>query len=155
MAASCSAEACVSGVVLLCNTDYISECLPRLWIIVGKTCYLHPIKGWKELLRSERKITSLHVFMGRSSAELLIFEERFQYWTAVMFPLAHLPLPPWVLYLPLPLSWERTKAALGAWIPTSETTHWTHLFPCWHVSHSSGWGWRLDIRALLLRKQQL
>ena len=152
MAASCSAEACMSGMALLCNTDYIFECLARLWIIVSKTCYLHPTEGWKELLRPERKISSLHLFMGRSSDELFIFEEMFQCWTAVMFPSAHLPLPPWVLYLPLRLSCGRTKAALGAWIPTSESRHWTHLLPCGHVSRSSGGGWMLDIRALLLGK---
>ena len=51
MAASCSAETCMSGMALLRNTDYIFECLPRLSSIVSIACYLHPPEGWKELLR--------------------------------------------------------------------------------------------------------
>lgn len=97
----------------------------------------------------QRKISALHFFMG---SEFLIFEERSQYWTAVMSPFANLPLPLWVLYLPLPLPVEEQRQHLRAWNPRSESRYWTRVLPCQCVSHSSAWGWRLDIHALLLWK---
>lgn len=62
---------------------------------------------------AERKARPVHFVMGRSSAELPVFE-MFQYWAAVIFPFTHLHLHNNNRWLYLSLSWfgSRTKAEL-------------------------------------------